>query len=261
MLASVDERVINVNSGAARRAGADASAYDVSKTALARVTGSTHLAGWARGIRAFDLMPGVVRTDMTSGMDAHAGRTDGPTRPRSPTGAGLVSGVLDAWSGRFVRPASTRSPRSRPGRRPAWRRTNAPSPSSSAAPTPSPADLPPVRPPLTADFLRISHLRAPHFPRLLADLPPAHPALPPTSCGSSLPQAALSPAIRVGDPQSVRGSPPQEQVNRAVTASGTARATAVRNLACSSTGSASFRPDPSGRPPGRGRLEPTSRTS
>ncbi len=97
-------RIINVNSGAARRASADASAYAVSKTALARLTGSTHLAGWGRGIRAFDLMPGVVRTDMTEGMDAHAGRTQW-TRPDEVTDLvlGLASGDLDAWSGRFVR--------------------------------------------------------------------------------------------------------------------------------------------------------------
>jgi NAD(P)-dependent dehydrogenase (short-subunit alcohol dehydrogenase family) len=104
MLAAGGGRVVNVNSGAARHAGADASAYNVSKTALARVTGSTHLAGWARGIRAFDLMPGVVRTDMTEGMDAHSGRTEW-TDPTEVTDLvlGLLSGDLDAWSGRFVR--------------------------------------------------------------------------------------------------------------------------------------------------------------
>jgi NAD(P)-dependent dehydrogenase (short-subunit alcohol dehydrogenase family) len=104
LLAGRGGRVVNLNSGAACRAGGDASAYNVSKTALARVTGSTHLAGWARGIRAFDLMPGVVRTDMTTSMDAHAGRTEW-TEPAEVTDLvlGLVSGELDAWSGRFVR--------------------------------------------------------------------------------------------------------------------------------------------------------------
>ena len=104
MLAAGGGRIVNVNSGAARWPGADASAYNVSKTALARVTGSTHLAGWARGIRAFDLMPGVVRTDMTESMDAHAGRTQW-TDPAQVTDLvlALVSGELDAWSGRFVR--------------------------------------------------------------------------------------------------------------------------------------------------------------
>ncbi len=104
MLAAGAGRVVNMNSGAARRAGADASAYNVSKTALARLTGSTHLAGWGRGVRAFDLMPGVVRTDMTEGMDAHASRTEW-TDPDAVAGLvlALVSGELDAWSGRFVR--------------------------------------------------------------------------------------------------------------------------------------------------------------
>ena len=104
MLAAGGGRIVNLNSGAARAAGADASAYNVSKTALARVTGSTHLAGWERGIRAFDLTPGVVRTDMTESMDAHAGRTEW-TEPAEVTelALALVSGRLDAWSGRFVR--------------------------------------------------------------------------------------------------------------------------------------------------------------
>jgi NAD(P)-dependent dehydrogenase (short-subunit alcohol dehydrogenase family) len=104
MLAVGGGRVVNVNSGAALRPGSDASAYNASKTALARVTGSTHLAGWARGIRAFDLMPGVVRTDMTRGMEGHAGRTEW-TDPSEVTDLvlGLVSGDLDAWSGRMVR--------------------------------------------------------------------------------------------------------------------------------------------------------------
>lgn len=104
MLAAGGGRVVNLNSGAARRAGALASGYGVSKAALARVTGSTHLAGWDRGVRAFDLMPGVVRTDMTEAMQAHAGRTEW-TSPEE-VGAlvlALASGDLDAFSGRFVR--------------------------------------------------------------------------------------------------------------------------------------------------------------
>jgi NAD(P)-dependent dehydrogenase (short-subunit alcohol dehydrogenase family) len=107
MIAAGGGRVVNVNSGSALRPGGDASAYNVSKTALARLTGSTHLAGWARGVRAFDLMPGVVRTDMTRSMEAHAGRTRW-TEPAEVTDLvlGLVSGELDAWSGRFVRAGS-----------------------------------------------------------------------------------------------------------------------------------------------------------
>lgn len=104
LVAAGGGRVVNVNSGSARRAGAVASGYNASKTALARVTGSTHLAGWDRGIRAFDLMPGVVRTDMTAGMTAHADRTEW-TSPAEVTDLvlALASGELDAFSGRFVR--------------------------------------------------------------------------------------------------------------------------------------------------------------
>lgn len=104
LLAGGGGRVVNLNSGAGRRAGAEASAYNVSKTALARITGSTHLAGWDRGIRAFDLMPGVVRTDMTEAMEAHADRTEW-TAPEEVTALvlALASGDLDVFSGRFVR--------------------------------------------------------------------------------------------------------------------------------------------------------------
>ncbi len=104
MIASGSGRIVNVNSGAALRPGEVTSGYNVSKAALSRITGSTHVAGWDRGIRAFDLMPGVVCTDMTAGMAVHAGRTDW-TDPADVTDLvlALVSGGLDAWSGRFVR--------------------------------------------------------------------------------------------------------------------------------------------------------------
>jgi NAD(P)-dependent dehydrogenase (short-subunit alcohol dehydrogenase family) len=107
-------RVVNLNSGAGTRAGDVASAYNASKTALARVTGSVHLSGAAHGIRAFDLAPGVVRTDMTLSMPSHEGRTQW-TSPGEVVELvlALASGELDAWSGRMVRagadtPASLR---------------------------------------------------------------------------------------------------------------------------------------------------------
>jgi NAD(P)-dependent dehydrogenase (short-subunit alcohol dehydrogenase family) len=104
MVAAGRGRVVNLNSGAGTRAGEVASAYNVSKTALARLTGSTHLSGGPHGIRAFDLAPGVVRTDMTEAMEAHRDRTEW-TSPQEVTALvlALVSGDLDAWSGRIVR--------------------------------------------------------------------------------------------------------------------------------------------------------------
>ena len=101
-------RVVNLNSGAGRWPGNVATAYNLSKTALARLTGSTHLAG----IPCLDLMPGVVRTDMTESMQAHVDRTEW-TDPADVTALVLAfaAGGLDAWSGRFVR-AGVDSPES-----------------------------------------------------------------------------------------------------------------------------------------------------
>ncbi len=104
MIADGGGRVINLNSGSGMAERADLSAYCASKSALARITGSTHLAGWAQGIRAFDLAPGQVRTQMTLSMDLHRGRTEW-TDPAQVTdlAVAMAGGELDAWSGRFVR--------------------------------------------------------------------------------------------------------------------------------------------------------------
>jgi len=104
MIAAGGGRVINLNSGAGMAERAELSAYCASKSALARITGSTHLAGWAQGIRAFDLAPGHVRTEMTLSMDLHRGRTQW-TDPTQVTDLvlAMADGELDAWSGRFVR--------------------------------------------------------------------------------------------------------------------------------------------------------------
>ncbi len=104
MLATGSGRIINLNSGAGTRAGAVASAYNVSKTALARITGSVHLSGAGWGVHAFDLAPGVVRTDMTESMRAHRGRTEWTTPQQvCELALALASGELDAWSGRMIR--------------------------------------------------------------------------------------------------------------------------------------------------------------
>ena len=129
MAAAGGGRVINLNSGAGVRPGALASAYNASKTALARVTGSTHLSGRAHGIRAFDLAPGVVRTDMTASMQAHEGRTEWTSPAEvtdlcSPLPPGSWTRGRGGWSG----PGSTR-PRAaaRPGGRGTAPRATAPS--------------------------------------------------------------------------------------------------------------------------------------
>lgn len=97
-------RVINLNTGSGTRDDAVYSAYAASKSALFRLTGATHLAGRDHGVRAFDLAPGVVRTDMTTSMPVHDDRTEW-TAPEqvAELALALASGELDAWSGRMVR--------------------------------------------------------------------------------------------------------------------------------------------------------------
>jgi NAD(P)-dependent dehydrogenase (short-subunit alcohol dehydrogenase family) len=100
-------RIINVNSGSGTRESPVLTAYTASKSALARLTGGTAAAGAAHQVRAFDLAPGVVETDMTHGMRMHESRTDW-TDPGDVTALALAlaDGELDAFSGRMVRAGS-----------------------------------------------------------------------------------------------------------------------------------------------------------
>ena len=96
-------RIVNINSGAAYRNAGVATAYNVSKGALARLTSQLGL-GEDRTALVFDLAPGVVRTDMTESMLMHRDRTEW-TSPADVTGLllAIASGDLDDWSGRLVR--------------------------------------------------------------------------------------------------------------------------------------------------------------
>lgn len=104
LLAGGGGRVINLSSGAGYASRPDLTAYCASKSALARITGGVHLAGYGRGVRAFDVAPGVVATDMTAGMRSHRDRTEW-TDPALVVEmvTALAGGDLDAWSGRLVR--------------------------------------------------------------------------------------------------------------------------------------------------------------
>ncbi|PYF99787.1 Short-chain dehydrogenase [Georgenia satyanarayanai] len=104
MLARGGGRVIDLNSGAGTRDSALATAYYVSKTALFRIGGGLHEAGFERGLRAFELAPGVVRTDMTESMRMHEDRTEW-TDPADVVAlvVALARGDLDALSGCYVR--------------------------------------------------------------------------------------------------------------------------------------------------------------
>ncbi|MDX5398431.1 MAG: SDR family oxidoreductase [Actinomycetes bacterium] len=69
-------RIIDINSGSGTRDFPTATAYTASKSALFRIGGAIHAAGFELGLRAFEMAPGVVRTDMTESMAMHEDRTE-----------------------------------------------------------------------------------------------------------------------------------------------------------------------------------------
>lgn len=96
-------RIVNLASMTSVRPRPEYSAYSVAKAGLMRITET--LAGALEGseVRAFDVAPGVVQTDMTRSMPLHTGRTDWtpPARVVEMVAA-IAAGELDAWSGRFL---------------------------------------------------------------------------------------------------------------------------------------------------------------
>ena len=110
MVARGGGRVVDLNSGAGVRDAGHYSAYGAAKTGMFRIGGALHAAGHERGLRAFELAPGVVDTPMTRAMPVHAGRT-GWTAPAEVVElvVAMARGELDAWSGRMVR-AGTDTP-------------------------------------------------------------------------------------------------------------------------------------------------------
>lgn len=104
MVARGGGRVVNINSGAAYKASPSYAGYGISKGALARLT--TLVDGQYRdqGIRAFDLAPGVVRTDMTDSMPLHEDRQEWtPVEASVELLVAIGDGDLDPLAGRFLR--------------------------------------------------------------------------------------------------------------------------------------------------------------
>nr|WP_276610655.1 SDR family oxidoreductase [Kineococcus siccus] len=115
MVARGGGRVVDLSSGAAHRDSGVNAAYGASKAALFRLGGTLAVAGAPHGVLAFEVSPGVVRTDMTLSMASHEGRTAW-TDPADVVALVLAvaRGELDAFSGRYVRagvdtPASLRA--------------------------------------------------------------------------------------------------------------------------------------------------------
>jgi NAD(P)-dependent dehydrogenase (short-subunit alcohol dehydrogenase family) len=96
-------RIVNIASGMSVRPRPEYSAYCVAKTGLMRLT--EVLAGALEGsdVRAFDVAPGVVETDMTRSMPMWRGFTDWTPPDRVvEMVAAIAAGELDAWSGRLL---------------------------------------------------------------------------------------------------------------------------------------------------------------
>ncbi|GAA4424149.1 3-ketoacyl-ACP reductase [Georgenia halophila] len=105
-------RVIDLNSGSGTRDSARATAYYVSKTAMFRIGGAIHEGGYERGLRAFELAPGVVVTDMTRSMEAHRNRTEWTdVEDVVELAVTIARGDVDELSGRYLR-AGTDTPAS-----------------------------------------------------------------------------------------------------------------------------------------------------
>jgi NAD(P)-dependent dehydrogenase (short-subunit alcohol dehydrogenase family) len=109
MIAAGGGRVIGLGSGLGTRGSDVYSAYSAGKSAQMRITEGIQLAGEEHGVRAFDLAPGVIDTEMTRAMPMHAGRTEW-TRPEDVVAlaAAIAAGELDQWSGRFLRAGTDR---------------------------------------------------------------------------------------------------------------------------------------------------------
>jgi 3-oxoacyl-[acyl-carrier protein] reductase len=97
-------RVVNIASGQSVRVKPEFSAYGVAKTGLMRITEALAAALEGSDVRAFDLSPGVVDTQMTRAMTMWQGFTDWtPPERVVEFVAAIAAGELDQWSGRFMR--------------------------------------------------------------------------------------------------------------------------------------------------------------
>lgn len=99
-------RIIDLNSGSGAKGTPAYAVYSASKASLFRIADSVVHFGHDRGLRIFEMAPGVVETAMTKSMPVHDFRTEGDwTTPEQVTdlALALASGSLDAFTGRYVR--------------------------------------------------------------------------------------------------------------------------------------------------------------
>lgn len=99
-------RIIDLNSGSGAKGSPAYAVYSASKAALFRIADSVVEYGHDKGLRIFEMAPGVVETAMTKSMPVHDHRGEGDwTTPADVTSLALAlaSGTLDGYTGRYVR--------------------------------------------------------------------------------------------------------------------------------------------------------------
>lgn len=99
-------RIIDLNSGSGAQGTPAYAVYSASKAALFRLADSVVHFGHEKGLRIFEMAPGVVETAMTKSMPVHDFRGEGDwTSPEQVTdlALALASGTLDSYTGRYVR--------------------------------------------------------------------------------------------------------------------------------------------------------------
>jgi 3-oxoacyl-[acyl-carrier protein] reductase len=99
-------RIIDLNSGSGAQGTPAYAVYSASKASLFRIADSVVHFGHDKGLRIFEMAPGVVETAMTKSMPVHDFRTgDDWTSPEqvADLALALASGTLDAFTGRYVR--------------------------------------------------------------------------------------------------------------------------------------------------------------
>lgn len=99
-------RIIDLNSGSGAKGTPAYAVYSASKASLFRIADSVVHFGHDKGLRIFEMAPGVVETAMTKSMPVHDFRQgDDWTSPAQVTdlALALASGTLDAFTGRYVR--------------------------------------------------------------------------------------------------------------------------------------------------------------
>ncbi|WP_025779809.1 SDR family NAD(P)-dependent oxidoreductase [Brevibacterium sp. VCM10] len=99
-------RIIDLNSGSGAKGTPAYAVYSASKAALFRIADSVVHFGHDKGLRIFEMAPGVVETAMTKSMPVHDFRRGDDwtsTEQVTDLAVALASGTLDAFTGRYVR--------------------------------------------------------------------------------------------------------------------------------------------------------------